>query len=151
MPILSLHNFLSAQYLIPSGQRTRSTKGVLLGSMVNFILNAILIPLLYSLGAIIASIIAETSICVVYWYMSKEYVPLSSLLKYVPKHFFSSLFMLLVVALIGAGKSGSVIITVIQIAAGVCVYGVCLLLLRDKLTLFVAKNIKTKIVSKKTR
>lgn len=130
--ILSMHNFLSAQYLVPSGQRVRSTKGVITGAAVNFVCNLILIPRLQSVGAVIATLIAESSICIVYLYMSKEYVPLRMIGKYVPKQLISATAMLIVVLLVGKGHSGSIAITLIQIVAGAAVYGLGLLLMREK-------------------
>ena len=129
--ILSLHNYLSAQYLIPSGQRVRSTKGVLIGAVVNFTCNIILIPHLQSVGAIIGTLVAETSICAVYWHMSKDYVPLKLLIRYLPKQLLSSVTMLVVVLWIGSGSAGSIIITITQILVGACVYGITLFLLRE--------------------
>lgn len=129
--ILSLHNFLSAQYLIPSGQRVRSTKGVLIGAAVNFICNLILIPQFSSIGALIGTLAAETSICIVYWYMSKEYVPLRVLFKYLPKQLLSAFVMLAIVVWIGNGKSGSIVLTVEQALVGAVVYGAMLIILRE--------------------
>lgn len=130
--ILSLHNFLSAQYLVPSGQRVRSTKGVLLGAGVNFACNLILIPRLQSMGAVIATLIGETAICCVYFYMSKEYVPVSLFLKYIPKQVCSALVMLLIVTLIGRGHQGDILITLCQVAAGAFVYALMLYMLKEQ-------------------
>ena len=130
--ILSLHNFLSAQYLIPSGQRVRSTKGVIIGACVNFICNLILIPKFQSEGAIIASLIAETTICGIYFYMSKEYVPISLLFKYIPKQLFSALIMLFVVVWGGHRHQGSVIVTLFQIVFGAFVYAFMLYVLKER-------------------
>lgn len=146
--ILSLHNFLSAQYLIPSGQRVRSTKGVLLGAAINFILNVFLIPRIQSVGALVASLIAETSICIVYWYMSKDYIPVSILLRYVPKQIFASVCMLVVVLLIARGHSGNIMITFVQIVVGGCVYVGCLLVLRERVTMRIIKYISNKLNKK---
>lgn len=130
--ILSLHNFLSAQYLIPSGQRVRSTKGVLIGAGVNFICNLILIPQLASIGALIGTLAAETSICIVYWYMSKKYVPVRILFQYLPKQLLAASAMLAVVMRMGMEKSSSVILTIAQVFVGAIVYGFVLILLKEK-------------------
>lgn len=132
--ILGIHNFLSAQYLIPSGQRVRSTKGVVTGAVVNLILNALLIPRFQSVGAVIATLVAETSICVVYFYMSKEFVPVTLLFKYSLKPVIAACLMLACVYLIGKGHEGSILTTVLQIAVGGSAYLVALLLLRDRFT-----------------
>lgn len=133
--ILSMHNFLSSQYLVPSGQRARSTKGVFIGAGVNFCFNLLLVPFLQSVGAVIATLIAETSICVVYFYMSKDFVSPKLILKYLPKQLLAAEAMSAVVLVIGWGRSGSILITVVQIIAGGAVYFGALLLFREKFTL----------------
>ena len=143
--IMSIHNFLSAQYLVPSGQRTRSTKGVITGAVVNLILNFILIPKFQSVGAVVATLVAETSICVVYFYMSKEYVPVKLLIKYLPKQLIAACCMSACVLLIGRGHYGSVLITVAQIVVGGTIYLGLLYLMKDDLTVDTVKTVLRKI------
>ena len=130
--ILSMHNFLASQYLIPSGQRVRSTKGVVIGAVTNFIFNLILIPMFQSVGAIIATVLAESSICIVYYIMSREIVTLKMVLKYVPKQLFASIVMGIVISFIGRNATGSIKITVLQIAVGVLLYAILLLVMRER-------------------
>lgn len=143
--ILSMHNFLSSQYLVPSGQRARSTKGVFIGAAVNFCLNLCLVPFFQSVGAVIATLIAETSICVVYFYMSRDYVPPKLILKYLPKQLIAAAAMSAVVIIIGSGHRGSILITVVQIIAGGAVYFGALLLLREKFILGFFERVLQKI------
>ena len=73
--------------------------------MTNFVFNLILIPKFQSVGAIVATLIGESSICICYFYMSKEYVPISMFLRYLPKQIVSAAAMLVIVLLIGQGHS----------------------------------------------
>ena len=146
--ILSLHNFLASQYLIPSGQRVRSTKGVLIGAGTNFMCNLILIPRFQSVGAIIATLIAESSICVTYYIMSREIVSLRLIFKYVPKQIIASGIMAFVIFLIGKDESGSVKITIIQIAVGIMTYFVLLLALRERFFITTASGMAKKVKSR---
>lgn len=130
--ILSLHNLLAAQYLVPSGQRVRSTKGVFVGAAVNFGCNLILIPQLHSIGAVIGTIIAEMVICIVYLWMSKEYVPITMLIKYIPKQMFASVLMCFVIIQVGKIININGLVTVIQIMCGIIVYILILLILRER-------------------
>ncbi len=139
--ILGLHNYLSSQYLIPSGQRVRSTKGVIIGAAVNFFLNLLLIPQLKSIGALIASVIAESTICVVYFYMSKDFIPVRLLLKYSVKPIAGGLIMAITICLFGREKPAEVWVTFIQIVLGVIVYCLIMLLLRDRVFLTLLKKI----------
>ena len=84
------------------------------------------------MGAVIATLIGETAICCVYFYMSKEYVPVSLFLKYIPKQVCSALVMLLIVTLIGRGHQGDIMITLCQVAAGAFVYALMLYMLKEQ-------------------
>lgn len=58
--IIGMSNATGLQYLIPTGRQHIYTISVVTGAVVNVILNLILIPLYFSLGATIASVAAET-------------------------------------------------------------------------------------------
>lgn len=134
--ILSLHNFLAAQYLVPCGYRARSTKGVLAGAVINFCCNLLLIPRFQAIGAVVASLIAEASICVIYSYMSKEYVPYRMYLKYLPDRLISCVAMFVVVTNLGSITSlDGFILTIAQILLGSIVYFGILILRRDNVTI----------------
>lgn len=60
------------QYLVPTKQQNKLTKSVCIGALVNVILNAILIPKWYSVGAAIASVIAEFSVTFVQFVYVKD-------------------------------------------------------------------------------
>lgn len=131
--LMSLHNFLSSQVLLPSGQRSRSTKGVILGAAVNFLMNILLIPRFQSAGAAIGTLTAEAAICGVYLYMSKEYVTLWMILKRSARQFVAGACMLIVILALGGGQRGF-LTTVVQIAAGGIAYFSLLLALREPFT-----------------
>ena len=131
--LLSIHNFFAAQYLVPSGQRARSTLGVLAGSATNLICNLLLIPYLQAAGAVIATVISEITICVVYYYMSKDFVSLQMLLKYAIKPLLASIVMLGVVYLIGKGHEGSIVLTFLQILSGAAIYFVISFFLKNEI------------------
>ena len=64
--IIGVSNCLGSQYYTPSGKRAQSARFIIAGSIVNLILNLILIPRFWGYGAIAASIIAELTITVLY-------------------------------------------------------------------------------------
>lgn len=146
--ILSMHNYLASQYLIPSGQRVRSTKGVIIGAITNFVFNLILIPQFQSVGAIIATLAAESSICIVYYNMSREMVPMKLIIKYIPKQLLASVVMGTIVYFIGRNHSGSVKITLIQITVGITLYALLLLLMREKFFVSTVKDTYRKMMKR---
>ncbi len=71
IPILSsivisigLSSVTGMQYLVPVGKQNILTLTVVTGALVNLLLNLILIPRLYSVGASIATVVAEISVAV---------------------------------------------------------------------------------------
>ena len=56
---LGLSNVTNVQFFVPTGRQNLLTLTVTVGAVVNLILNLILIPLIQSVGACIASVIAE--------------------------------------------------------------------------------------------
>lgn len=146
--ILSIHNFLAAQYLVPSGQRIRSTKGVFVGAGVNFVCNLALIPHLQSMGAVIGTLLAELSVCAVYFWMSKEYVPMGWMFKYLPRQLFAGSVMLLVLRWMGQSSSGNIMLTFVQVIVGVVIYFVILFLTKEKFVISVMERVRHKLSSK---
>lgn len=60
---LAFSNVIRTQYLIPKGKDKIFIKGVFTGAIVNLILNILLIPNFNSLGAAVATFVAEFSVC----------------------------------------------------------------------------------------
>jgi O-antigen/teichoic acid export membrane protein len=130
--IIGVSNCLGSQYYTPSGQRAKSAKIVVLGSALNLGLNLLMIPFLGAMGATIASLVAETTISILYIVLSKGYMRFSILGKNCWKKLIAGVLMCAVVLLLGeiTGIHRIAILT-IQICGGVCTYAGILFLLRD--------------------
>ncbi|WP_298073022.1 oligosaccharide flippase family protein [uncultured Bacteroides sp.] len=132
--IVGVSNCLGANYFTPSGQRARSARVIVLGSVVNMILNLSLIPFIGATGAVIASIIAEAVISVLYVHMSGEYMSGTILLKLSWKRILSGLIMLILVSILGKYLPyGNFVVSAIQVVAGVAIYFGLLLLMKDNM------------------
>lgn len=133
--IVGISNCLGAQYLTPSGQRGRSSKGIVAGALVNIVLNTFLIPRFGAAGATFASVIAELIIACVYFYMSRGFVSLEMLWHHTYKRLIAGAVMLGVVIALNHLPISSVLLTFLQVGIGALVYLVVLLLLRDSFIL----------------
>lgn len=142
----SIHNFLAAQYLVPSRKRAKSTYGVLVGACVNFILNSLLIPKYGSAGAIIASVISEISICTVYFFMSRDFIPVKLVIKSLIKPVLASTIMYFCVIQVSKIIAGVTIQLLLQVVIGCVVYYMILLLLQETLVYSTSKKIMGKIL-----
>lgn len=83
--IVGTSNCLGSQYYTPSGQRKRSAKVIVLGAVVNLVLNLLLIPWIGAYGATAASVIAECVITIIYVNMSNGYMKWGKLLGFAKK------------------------------------------------------------------
>ncbi len=132
--IIGVSNCLGTQYYTPSGQRARSARYVIAGSVGNLIMNLILIPILGAVGAVIGSIFAESIIAVLYMINCDRYITVKQLVVFSWKRLLSGILMLITITLFGYLCTASdVVILILQILIGVCVYFVLLILLRDQM------------------
>lgn len=151
----NISNTLGAQYLTPSGQRKKSAKAIVIGMFINVILNAFLIPFIGSYGAVIASIVAEFMIALLYLIYSRKIIKISEIIKITPKKLFASILMFCLVYGIGFvlpyGNTTSINIVylLLQIVLGVVFYFLILLLTKDKLVLNTIKNFFSKLKRQK--
>lgn len=129
--VICISNILGNQYLTPSGQRARSSKGIIAGAITNFILNSILIPHYGANGATVASVAAEFVISAIYIRMSKGFITWKQIGSVAWKKIIASLVMLCVVLMIGHDYAGSLLITIVQVIIGTLTYGIVLVLLKD--------------------
>ena len=146
--VIGISNCIASHYYTPAGYFKQISAFLIVGAVVNLILNCIMIPMIGSLGAAIASVIAETVITVLHVAYSKKHFTL----RYIWKHFWKKLAAALVMtaAIIPmVGILANPILTVAcQVVAGVSVYCVVLLLLRDSFVSPIAQKLWTKAVAK---
>lgn len=130
--VICISNIMGSQYLTPSGQRARSSKGIIVGAITNFILNLILIHKFGANGATIASLAAECVISVVYVHMSKEFINWHQIWNALYKKLIAGFVMFLGVLFLGKGYQGNIIISMVQVVLGAVIYGIMLIVLKDK-------------------
>ena len=116
--IVGISNCLGDQYYNPAGLRAQSAKYIIIGSVVNLILNLIFIPRLKSTGAVIATLIAETVITVLYFYNCDGYYRLNIFISQLSRKLFAGIVMLLVVLLLGSAINNAFVSVIVQILTG---------------------------------
>lgn len=132
--IIGISNCLETHYYTPSGRRTQSTKFLIIGSIVNLLLNLILIPKFYAYGAAFSSIFAELVITVLYVSNSNGYITIKLLVKNGWKKFLSGICMVAIILPVGYElEDKNMLITVtVQVIIGAAIYVVGLIILKDK-------------------
>lgn len=147
--IIGVSNCLGCQYYTPGGYRAKSAKYIVIGSVINLCLNLVMIPFLGSIGAVIASNIAELAITVMYVVNCNGYLTFGNIINFSWKRLIAGIIMCVLVIFIGKlGVAGRAVTLVIQLAAGVCIYIVLLILFRDNMLFEMFRMIKRKISKK---
>ena len=146
--LLSVHNFMAAQYLVPSGQRARSTWGVIAGAAVNFCFNCLLIPRFGAAGALVATLFSELTICLVYFRMSRNFIPITMFLKSSVKPFICAVIMFLFLFISGRNLTSGTIVILCQVMAGMIIYFCAMLVFRSEIVLEVVGIVINKLKRK---
>jgi O-antigen/teichoic acid export membrane protein len=138
LPIKGFANVLRTQYLIPNKMDKAYTISVCTGAVVNLIANFILIPLISAAGAVVGTIIAELSVCLVQMYYCSKPLPLGSYLKSGAVYFLFGAVMCVIIRQMGVLMGLHVYTIVVQVVTGVVLFGaMCLVyFIRTKNRLF---------------
>lgn len=143
---LGLNNVSGVQYLIQAKKQNIFTKSVIIGAIFNFIMNMILIPILKATGAMISSVLAETLILFIQLVDIRNEISLKIVYKNSVKYLISGVIMFGVVFIIGVFMKPTIIATMIQIIVGIIIYGIMLIVLKDKLLYSMLDKVKYKIM-----
>jgi O-antigen/teichoic acid export membrane protein len=129
--IVGLDNAVGKQILMPIGRQKQYNIGVLTGAAVNFCLNAILIPKTYSIGAAVASVIAELCILCLFVFFSRDYIDVKGFFSYGVHYLIASLVMLAFIMASYKILKMNWISVAIQIVGGAIVYFLLLFAMRE--------------------
>lgn len=123
IPFISWNNYIRTQLLIPLQKDIIYTKAVVLGAIVNFALNCILIRMLSARGAALATIIAYIVVLIVQMYPVYKHVKGNMKVIDLIVFVFIGVIMFLAIRVIGSQFSASVLIVIIEVIAGMIIYG----------------------------
>ena len=145
---VGLSNITAVQCLIPIKKQNLFTISVVVGAAVNLILNLFLIPRFYAAGAAIASVVAESVITLiqVYFVVFKlKIFTLNTIYQTSKRYLVCSLIMILPVYFLSNILTPSIIHSFELITIGVVMYGILLVIFKDKYMMmiinkFVKKN-----------
>lgn len=129
--IIGISNCLGSHYYTPAGLRAKSSRYLIEGAVVNLILNLLLIPKYKSLGAVVASVIAEAIITLRYLINCEGFLKAMDLLKRMWKKLIAGFLMFFVIQLpvFRVHKSASSML--LQVFTGIIVYTMILLIFKD--------------------
>lgn len=144
--IIGISNCLGSQYYTPAGYRKLSARYIIIGAVVNLLLNLVLIPKFWGYGAIVASLIAEGAITVLYLKNCNGYLRVSTIIKDSWKKLIAGLIMLIVIKVLDGIISSDIVALFVEVAVGFTVYLAAVTLLRDS---FMTDLVMGKILKRK--
>ena len=131
--IVGLNNAFGKQILMPFGKQKKYNIGVVIGAAVNFCLNLILIPRLLSIGAAIASVIAEGMILIVFMFFSREFYNGFEVIGLSKNYVIASAIMAILIKFITVWLNEGLLALIVQVLAGGAIYLLLLLFMHDEL------------------
>ncbi|KIU19539.1 flippase [Weissella cibaria] len=138
-------NVIGTQYLMPVNRTRDFTISVTVGAIVNVLLNFIFIPLWSLYGAAVATIIAEFAVTLYQVYVIRHQLELGVLFHGLWKYLVAGVVMFAVIATMAWRMPPFPTSTVVQIAVGVVVYVIMVILMRANFVLTVQGFIKGRL------
>ena len=146
---VGIYTIIGNQLLIPMGKYTKYTESIVVGIMVNFLLNSIMIHQWASVGACYASLASSFVIALYQMYYVKYYVNIWKNIWHGRNGLFASIIMYILMLKECRFLPNSIWGTLFLAFSAVIVYTLVLFVLRDKM-IFIIWNIGRDILKKKS-
>lgn len=125
-------NLAGFQLLIPLGKDREFTISVMIGAILNIMLNAVLINKYKEVGVAFASILAEFVVPIVQFYFLRHILELKTLFSSIWKNIFGSIIMSLCVVSLYSILPISPMLTFVQVIVGLGIYLILMVVMKDK-------------------
>ena len=122
IPVFSWGDVIRNQYLIPKEMDNKYIISAYLGAFVNLIMNLIFIPLYGSLGACYGTLVAEVVVAIYQTISVKKELPLKKYIKLGIPFLLKTLFMSIIIYLIGGFIKSPLLKIILQAIVGVIIY-----------------------------
>ena len=130
---IGLSNVTGTQYLLPTKQQNKYTISVVMGAVVNFILNIILIKKYASIGASIATVLAEFCVTLSQFILIRKNIKFKEVIPIIYKYIIASIVMFIASMVVGCCITNNILSIFIQILVSVIIYLGVLIIMKDKM------------------
>jgi O-antigen/teichoic acid export membrane protein len=131
--LIAWSNALGTQYLLPTNQNGAFTKSVVLGAVVNIIVNIPLIMLFGALGATISTVLSELAVTGYQLYVLRNQIKYRSLFTDTEKYLLAGFIMFLVIFSIDGKLDNSWTMLIIEVLVGIIIYVILLIVMKAKI------------------
>lgn len=145
---IGINNVTGMQYLIPTKRENIFSLTVIIGALTNFVLNFFLIQMFQSMGAAIASVVAETTIAIIQIYIVRKELSPFEIVKCGLHYFIAGGLMFITLMQIRGYFNASVLHTFELVIIGAIIYGSVLLVIKDEFLLSNIYKIFKKIIKR---
>ena len=142
---IGFSNIIGYQYLLPTKKQKEYTISVIIGSIINFILNIILIKNFKAIGATIATLIAEFFVMGIQFYFIRHEFSLKKIFNLGKNYIFASIIMFIYCFILKDFINNTKILLFAQLFIGIFIYMVLLILLKDKAIIYLVNIINKKV------
>ena len=142
---IGINNVTGMQYLIPTKRQNVFTLTVLIGAVLNCLLNLLLIARYQSIGAAIASVAAEMTIAFVQLWIVRKELSLRKIIISCSHYLIAGCIMLFFLNLLGNVFIPSVFYTFLMVIIGAVIYFLILFIIKDDFFINNTKNIIVRI------
>lgn len=138
---------LGNQYLLLTGKQKQYTITIIIGLVLNIILNYFMIKQIGSAGAAIASIITQVLVIIMQLRLIKHEFDLKEFFKSTLKYLIAAIIMFVVCLLVGMFTTGSMSV-ILQILSGILTYFIVLYFMKEEYFMLGIKRISSIFKSK---
>lgn len=146
--IIGLSNLFGIQYLIPCGHDRSYTVAVLLGAATNLALNLILIPRYASIGAAIATLVAECVVTLLMFVFVRRALPFSQVFGCGWRNLIGGVLMVALPLYVSRHPSGNMLFMAGSLVVGGCIYLITLWILHDPFLCYLIDFLRSKLKKK---
>lgn len=131
IPFISISSVIGTQYLLALKKQKEYTISVIIGALINLILNFLLISNYNSIGASIATVFAELFVTIIQFYFIRKDFNLKEIFKSLLKYFLVSLIMFIICFIPNYFITSRIICLLVQVIIGIITYFSILIIIKD--------------------
>ena len=130
--LVGLGSEIGIQYLLPTKRQKEYSTSVILGAVINVIMNSLLIPKFGAIGASIGTVFSETAVSGSQIYFTRKNFDYKKIIKSTKNYIIASLVMFVCLLITRHFITSNVASVFAQFVVGVLVYGIMLIILKDE-------------------
>ena len=145
---IAVSNLIGIQILVSHGKEKITLLSTIVGAVVNFALNLILIPIMKQNGAALGTLLAEISVTLIQLFYAFSYIKGNVPWKSLATYLLGGVLILITTAMINNSTSSMMIYTITSVILSVVVYFVFLYLIKNELVIEISRSIFAKLKRK---